>query len=319
MTPNTSNKKLLTIVITNYNTPQKILLKCIASVYPLINEIDLLLIDDCSEELYWTELNEIFKLDFPALKIIRNKTNLGRGPNNFWAVFKATTKFVRRLDSDDFIHLEELQKFLVVLAQNPDKKIIFNSFYFNDTRKIRVHQYFTHLNRMFNGNVTYNLPFLKSLQLNETQPGFLEDKIFILHVLKALNSRDEILYSPLAYYSYIVRGSSSLVHIYDQQSEYLEAFFVFYNLVTLTKSKYINKIIHNQIDWVIIFALIVFTIKEKDKKFATSYKTKIIAFEEHLKQNPNYYNQKFNNFTKLIYLLLKKCPFLLYIIQKIIF
>jgi len=107
----------LSIVIVNYNT-QELLKNCLKSVFKKIKNIPLevLVIDNASTDL---SLDMVQK-EFPEVKIITNRENVGFAKANNQAIKKAVGKYILLLNPDTVILDEGLKELLKFMNEHPE-------------------------------------------------------------------------------------------------------------------------------------------------------------------------------------------------------
>ena len=120
MENNVTKKKLVSVIIPFYNRVD-LLKESIQSVLDqTYKPIELILVDDCSEEKFDDTFikGHIFK-DI-RIKLIRNEKNIGPGLSRETGRLIAKGDYFAYLDSDDFWHKQFLEKLVSHLEEHPD-------------------------------------------------------------------------------------------------------------------------------------------------------------------------------------------------------
>jgi glycosyltransferase involved in cell wall biosynthesis len=112
--------KKLTILITCFNHSKYVgrCLKTILNQSIISKYYDVLIIDDCSTDNSFEEINK-FK-SFTNLKIIQNKKNLGLVKSCIKLFRKVKTKYFVRVDSDDYVSKDFVKCFLNEMHKDYD-------------------------------------------------------------------------------------------------------------------------------------------------------------------------------------------------------
>lgn len=132
--------KQLSIIIINYNT-LSLTRQCIASVFKYCDEaeFELIVVDNASTKEDPTTLIQ----DFPAIKLIRNKSNNGFAGGNNLGIAHASSPHILLLNSDTYFIEESIKKALQTLQENPKIGIVGvqlvyeNGIYQNNARSFR--------------------------------------------------------------------------------------------------------------------------------------------------------------------------------------
>lgn len=115
-----TNNKLVSVIIPFYNRID--FLK--SSIESVINQtykpLELILVDDCSEEIFDAGNLSKYRKEDCSIKIIRNNKNLGPGLSREAGRRIAKGDYFAYLDSDDFWHREFLEKLVSYLEKLPD-------------------------------------------------------------------------------------------------------------------------------------------------------------------------------------------------------
>lgn len=97
----------LSVIIINWNT-QKLLKDCLSSIYKLTKDIDfeVIVVDNASAD----KSPQMVKKDFPQVKLLKNKDNLGFTKANNQGIKIAKGKYVLLLNSDAYLIENSLKK-----------------------------------------------------------------------------------------------------------------------------------------------------------------------------------------------------------------
>ena len=106
----------LSIIILNYNTCD-LLKQCLTSIEKTKKgklAIEVLVVDNCSED----SSCEMVKKDFPLVRLLENKTNVGFAAGNNMAIPYSTGRYILFLNSDTIIPEEIFPEIIDFLDQN---------------------------------------------------------------------------------------------------------------------------------------------------------------------------------------------------------
>lgn len=116
LTNNTDNQPLISVVMSNHNTPLNFLKKSINSILnQTYSNFEFIIVDDASTD----DSVEIIKsFNDPRIKLICNKQNLGltRSLNKAFSICKG--KYIARMDSDDVSFPKRFEKQLEFMENN---------------------------------------------------------------------------------------------------------------------------------------------------------------------------------------------------------
>ncbi len=111
-------KGLISVIMSNYNTPEEYLHNAIESILSqTYSDFEFIIVDDCSTD---NSLEIIKSYKDSRISIIKNEVNMGitKSLNRALAVSKG--EFVARMDADDICLPERFEKQVEYLKQNPD-------------------------------------------------------------------------------------------------------------------------------------------------------------------------------------------------------
>ena len=111
-------KGLISVIMSNYNTPEEFLREAIESVLnQTYSDFEFIIVDDCSTD---NSLEIIESYKDSRIIIIKNEKNLGITKSLNRALKAAQGEFVARMDGDDICLPERFHKQVDFLKQNPD-------------------------------------------------------------------------------------------------------------------------------------------------------------------------------------------------------
>lgn len=116
-----NNKKKVSVIVPCYNSGQWIK-RCIESLFSQTmssDEIEVILVDDCSTDDTWTNLCALEK-SYPSdsIIVIQSDEHLGPGGARNLALSYARANYVAMVDSDDWVEPEFLEKMYEVAISN---------------------------------------------------------------------------------------------------------------------------------------------------------------------------------------------------------
>lgn len=125
-------KPEVTVYIVSHNYG-KFLEKSIDSVVnQTFSDWELIIIDDCSSDNTIDIAKKYIDEKNTKIKLLQNKKNKGLQKIANEAASKASGKYILRLDADDYLHLNALEKLYMKAESNPDASLIYSNFYYID-------------------------------------------------------------------------------------------------------------------------------------------------------------------------------------------
>lgn len=264
-------EKLLTIVVPAYNV-EKYIKNCLDSFADIsvLRSMEILVVDDGSTDTT-AEIARVYERKYPDSYKVLSKENGGHGSAINYAIPRATGKYFKVVDGDDWVDKKLLPEFINML-KHTHSDVISNDFNLIDDRTKKV----TKRRKAVSNNYHYNrewgfaeavmdpLVTIHSmtvrtdvLQKNEIRVDehcFYEDQEFILYPIPYCTS---ITFSPLPLYQYRLGRSGQSVDIkmmikrHDQHLRVLNALFdyneVHGNLQTY-KKQYLEQGIAEAVD-----------------------------------------------------------------------
>lgn len=111
-------KGLISVIMSNYNTPEEYLREAIESILnQTYSDFEFIIVDDCSTD---NSLEIINSYCDPRISVIKNDVNMGITKSLNRALAVAKGEFVARMDGDDISLPERFYKQIKFLEQNPD-------------------------------------------------------------------------------------------------------------------------------------------------------------------------------------------------------
>ena len=156
--------KQITVIICNYNN-EKYLKSCLDSICNQSIEkkkYNILFIDDCSTDNSVKIANEY--LNFKNFKIIKNKKNIGLVKSCNKAVKLCKTKYIIRLDADDYVTKNFIAKFQFYTKDNYD--FIFSNYLLKKKNKfVKKNLKYKNLDHLISCSVALKTAYLKKIGL----------------------------------------------------------------------------------------------------------------------------------------------------------
>ena len=119
--------KKLSVIIPAYNA-ERFLAKCVASIAEQTYEnIEIIVVNDGSKDST-LKIAEEYENKYPGSVIVIDKENGGHGSTINSSLIRASGKYYKIVDSDDWVETENLDK-LVSILKNSDEDLIVNSYY----------------------------------------------------------------------------------------------------------------------------------------------------------------------------------------------
>ncbi len=109
-------KGLISVIMSNYNTPEEYLRKAIESILnQTYSDFEFIIVDDCSTD---NSLEIIKSYKDPRISVIKNEVNMGITKSLNCALAVSKGEFVARMDADDICLPERFEKQVKYLKQN---------------------------------------------------------------------------------------------------------------------------------------------------------------------------------------------------------
>lgn len=187
-------KPLISIIIPVYNPDVSLLERAVASTKD-INESEVIIVDDCSNNCWEERMNKSLK---KGVIIIRNGENKGIYKNSIFSTSQGKGKYVKKLDPDDEIINGHLY---YEYLKGTDYDIVFHGYKYIRKDKTNDGSYKFNL---FNGSVIYNKKILEEAKRDFSIENkfFFEDIHQILFSLTKIKNGKKILTIPETIYWY---------------------------------------------------------------------------------------------------------------------
>ena len=280
--------KYLSFIIPCYNS-SKYMKKCINSILPLGEDVEILIVDDGSTDKETLKIAKEYQKKYPNICKAIHKVNGGHGDALNVGIKHAKGLFTKVVDSDDWIGKAEGKKLLETMKKLEEKKAGVDLFvtnfiydkvgslhkkkmsYFLALPKNRVItwdevRFFTPGTYMLMHSLCYRTSVLKQSKLNLPKKTFYEDNIY---AYKPLPYVKKLYYLDVTLYHYFIgRGDQSVnekVMISRLEQQYRVTKIMLYK-VNLDKVKS-NKLYHYMINYMSIIMSVtsVFSILSQDK------------------------------------------------------
>ena len=264
-------EKLLTIVVPAYNV-EKYINTCLDSFTDIsvLRSMEILVVDDGSTDST-AEIAKSYECKYPDSFKVLSKENGGHGSTINYAIPRATGKYFKVVDGDDWVDKKLLPEFINML-KHTHSDVISNDFNLIDDRTKKVtkrrkavaNSY--HYNREWGfaeavmdplvtiHSMTVRTDVLQKNEIRVDEHCFYEDQEFILYPIPYCTS---ITFSPLALYQYRLGRSGQSVDIkmmikrHDQHLRVLNALFDYNNVhgnLQTYKKKYLERGIAEAVD-----------------------------------------------------------------------
>lgn len=243
-------EKLLTIVVPAYNV-EKYIKNCLDSLIEIsvLRSLEILVVNDGSTDRT-LQIAKTYENKYPYSIKVLSKENGGHGSAINYAIPRATGKYFKVLDGDDWVDKSQLPKF-VELLKYTHSDMISNDFNLVDDRTMKVtkrrkaasNSY--HYNREWGfaeavmdplvtiHSMTIRTDILQKNDIRVDEHCFYEDQEYILYPIPYCTS---ITFSPIPLYQYRLGRSGQSVDIkmmikrHDQHLRVLNALFDYNNV-----------------------------------------------------------------------------------------
>jgi N-acetylglucosaminyl-diphospho-decaprenol L-rhamnosyltransferase len=111
----------ISIIILSWNT-RNLLASCLRSIYQTANDLDMeiIVVDNASQD----DSREMVRAEFPQVRLIENKENVGFARANNQAARIAQGQYIFLLNSDAELQTDSLQVMLTLMKNNPKAGIV---------------------------------------------------------------------------------------------------------------------------------------------------------------------------------------------------
>lgn len=264
-------EKLLTIVVPTYNV-EKYIKNCLDSFIDLsvLRSLEILIVDDGSTDST-ASLAHTYEQKYPYSFKVLSKENGGHGSTINYAIPRATGKYFKVVDGDDWLDKSLLPQF-VQLLKHTHSDVISNDFNLVDDRTKKVTKRRKAVSNSYHYNrewgfaeavmdplitihsMTIRTDVLQKNDIRVDEHCFYEDQEYILYPIPYCTS---ITFSPLPLYQYRLGRSGQSVDIkmmikrHDQHLKVLDALFEYNNVhgnLQTYKKQYLERGIAEAVD-----------------------------------------------------------------------
>ena len=264
-------EKLLTIVVPAYNV-EKYIKNCLDSFIELsvLRSLEILIVDDGSTDST-ASLAHTYEQKYPYSFKVLSKENGGHGSTINYAIPRATGKYFKVVDGDDWLDKRLLPQF-VQLLKHTHSDVISNDFNLVDDRTKKVTKRRKAVSNSYHYNrewgfaeavmdplitihsMTIRTDVLQKNDIRVDEHCFYEDQEYILYPIPYCTS---ITFSPLPLYQYRLGRSGQSVDIkmmikrHDQHLKVLDALFEYNNVhgnLQTYKKQYLERGIAEAVD-----------------------------------------------------------------------
>lgn len=264
-------EKLLTIVVPAYNV-EKYIKNCLDSFIDLsvLRSLEILIVDDGSTDST-ASLAHTYEKKYPYSFKVLSKENGGHGSTINYAIPRATGKYFKVVDGDDWLDKSLLPQFIQLL-KNTHSDVISNDFNLVDDRTKKVTKRRKAVSNSYHYNrewgfaeavmdplitihsMTIRTDVLQKNDIRVDEHCFYEDQEYILYPIPYCTS---ITFSPLPLYQYRLGRSGQSVDIkmmikrHDQHLKVLDALFEYNNVhgnLQTYKKQYLERGIAEAVD-----------------------------------------------------------------------
>ncbi len=261
-------KKILTIVIPTYNV-EKYLDRCLISL--LANEktnedIELLIVNDGSKDSS-LEIAKKYEKKYPNTVIVIDKENGGHGSTINVGMKKATGKYFRVIDSDDWVNITDFPKYVEDLKKVDADVVLTNyrkEFVYNGSDQLFTYEGKIEYNKVYDfdkydveqlqneyfymATTTFKTEVLRKADFELDEKTFYVDMEFIIFPVKYINTFTYLNYDIYRYFIGRPEQSvnlSSYVKNRSHHDKVTRKLVKYYSETDLssTKKKYIAKIL----------------------------------------------------------------------------
>ena len=311
--------KYLSFIIPCYNS-SAYMKKCINSILPLGEDVEILIVDDGSTKDNTLEIAKKFEKDYPNICKAIHKENGGHGDALNVGIKNARGLFTKIVDSDDWIDTDAGLKLLDTIKYQESKKShvdLFITNYIYDKvgvkhKKIMEYRIALPKNRvitwdkirffppgsyMLMHSLCYRTEILKKSNLNLPKHTFYVDNIY---AYKPLINVDKIYYLDIVLYHYFIgrddQSVNETIMISRLEQQYKVTRIMLYE-VDLTSIKY-KKLYNYMINYMSIIMTVtsVFSLLSKDEKWLDE---KDRLWNELKRKNKKLYNELMFSFLGL--------------------
>lgn len=215
--------KLLTIAVPCYNS-EAYMQHCIDSLLKGGEDVEILIVNDGSTKDRTAEIADQYQKDYPSIVRAIHKENGGHGDAVNYGIREASGKYIKIVDSDDWVDEKAYKKILNFLRKNEEEgknldMLISNFVYekegqerkkvMNYRKALPIDEYFTwdDVGRFNIGqyilmhSVIYRVQILRDSKLELPKHTFYVDNIYVYHPLPFVK---DLYYLDVKFYRYYI-------------------------------------------------------------------------------------------------------------------
>lgn len=213
-------KKVLSIVVPTYNV-EKYLDRCLISLLndeSILDDLEILVVNDGSKDNS-VEVARKYEKKYPNTVIVIDKENGGHGSTINVGMEKATGKYFRVLDSDDWVNVDDFPKYVKYLKKAEEDMVLTNyrkEFVFNGGSELFTYEDFLEYNKKYDfdkldmeslgasyfylATITFKTEVLKKANFRLDEKTFYVDMEYITFPIPFVNSLIYLDYDIYRYY-----------------------------------------------------------------------------------------------------------------------
>lgn len=210
------------------------------------DDIEVLIIDDCSTKSFDYILN-----DFPKLHIFKYKTDIngGPGPSRQRGIEHATGEWITFIDQDDELIPDTFKSVKKEIEQNPQIKTMVNSpFYIIDAATKKITQFLPDADNWIHGKFYNREQFLLKYNIHFCEDLYSHEDIYFSTLVKGVLNCNNLPYiqCEIPTYNWYTYNDSLSHKPTETGLSYLEEYYGEYIDSILDPVKILNKQYHNK-------------------------------------------------------------------------
>lgn len=257
-------EKILTVTIPSYNVEKTIKETVDSLLEPsILNDLEILIVNDGSKDST-SQIAHEYEKKYPNTIRAIDKENGGHGSTINTGIQKASGKYFKVVDGDDWLITENMAKFIADL-KNTDADIVYNPFYeVNDNTKQRrligLESDLLQTNQIYEFDLiadqvsiqmhamTYKTSLLKEHNITIDEHRFYVDAEYVLMPIPFVHTIDILDYPMYLYRMFTEQQSMNIKnmqknvqHHYDVTMHMVDYYLQYRSLLTEKKQEYIKK------------------------------------------------------------------------------
>ncbi len=113
----------VSVIMAVYNEETTVALAIESVIAQTYNDWELIIINDCSTDRT-PEITGQYAVTYDKIRVLANKQNIGLAASLNKGIKEAQGKYIVRMDSDDYSHLERFEKQVTFMKANPDVDVL---------------------------------------------------------------------------------------------------------------------------------------------------------------------------------------------------